>query len=1765
MSSAGGKARSEVRAAPADYASSESGSTAKASDDAGEQLQRRDNSLIGHLAIRLRRASLAHNVMAEPRISIAQKSISTSPRRSSLLSMGSALGITPYTAMPGQAQSLISKTETRFDSNGSTETRFDSNGSDQDDATAPLEARSLTPRPPRRISLEVAKNTHAVRGQKQIGEGEALLASSRMRALEENSRRASCSKSHRIWFDSTVPKPSTGGRCVDDLAIARSDREWGHNAGKRENAILNHKDSVLLVAHSILPALQGQSPPPTPASKCSEKEPRRQKSAGQPTPAQQFIAKPSLGSGRAFRSVPVFAQCTEQFLALLAAGANHKQLKPGEVRSIVMTRTSGTRARPGVAVVVESGSCRIEMGQALVDECGIGSTFGLADVMAGVSLGAAHECGADSKGTAELVVRAAKEGCRCFFFHTTALRRALNQCPQDHARLGAVLRMLSQQEVAPGKPRSGGRAVTFVGSTRQFLTALQCSETAKAPISHSTTRHLFTPREFVCCAGCRSPDGLILIRSGVLGLEIDGVEVRRVSAGHIIGEEMLFRVCHKWAVTARCITHCDVQILHRRRFTALVKDMQTTSEDQKRESARLLFLLEGQWKEDKVILTWPLFRGYDQDFLQSLARLIETRVVLMGRLLVECGAGGVGESEGREVALYFLLHGTCEEVGRVERPSRKDVQGHGQDNVRVGRNLAPGACIGVREFLGVQEVSNVTVTARTLCLVAVLHRNVFLRALDNDCHHAHQSLEVTRLLDEELDRSDPPIKHARVWLIATLPLLRGCDKSFVELVCSKATRRCCFIGQNLCQSNVVTSTMFVLARGDIGMTIADLEIKRIVPGGVINLLSLCNEPFTPAETVTCKTTSELWALTRADFEAAIKDYPNEKGRLAMLLKARLLQLGPNAVEDPSDVPPSQQVASKEGVAKDGPVVHLSNIAIFTGCSHAFLNWIQAHLETTICFQDQVVVREGARDSCLYIVCHGTLITEGSAAQQAQKSVGSGGVLGTLELLGIEEEAQATATAVEITTLQILHAPIFRKALERFPENVSHFDTVTLAKLRDRSEFVISSVPFFDGCDPDFCRQLERHLCMRLVHKGCVIIEEGSDGEKLCILSEGSAIAEDSVESPSQQQELISGVHKPQRISRLATLNANVALGLANHATSTIRAVELCVVAVIEASPFLTVLQRFPNEVTRLASLATGGRLWPLEAETVPMFCGASTNFFNNLISVSEWRMYLPSICVVKEGGVGDILFLLCYGVAVQQVSGVQVGNLLIPGDCVGKQNVLRLSTKYAADLRTQTVCHFRMLVAAQLAQLLHEHPAECRRFEQLKHQVQQEACEEERLAQACVTREKLRERIDGAFRAHVANVRDARAFASQSSATSSVLPVEVSKTRFSEALEGLSRRRRSSDMVIPPDEDDTTPSSSGMAGREPSSGLEEHAPRRASQLHARRQSALNLAQPDAPQHTCNKSTLARRMEESKALRLKLNRGEHVARDGPRKKSLWFPRLEEQSEDSDSSLSESSVRLEPALSDGPKARKAVSGGRVEAKAASLRLSSARLSKRPGQKAQGVTCPRHMWLFDGDGEPANPSRVNINDIVELEDHGIGQADPEITKAAATVGLGYVDPALVGGGKTIEQIFFAEMKDMTTTKVISSSKRVEAAIHCFAGARRDAILRGKILRLLHNDLSTDDEDGGVCMFSQEHLEELSRIFPPKVGSSSTSLAIPHDGHEDKPQFDRSLAPTAAAKSRQSSRAPTTQQALRRKFRELTCRPVRLPETSAQWPSHA
>ena len=73
--------------------------------------------------------------------------------------------------------------------------------------------------------------------------------------------------------------------------------------------------------------------------------------------------------------------------------------------------------------------------------------------------------------------------------------------------------------------------------------------------------------------------------------------------------DALLGVCPKWTVSVRCVRHCDVHVLHRSLFIAAVNEMRGSEEE--REVQCLLALLKGRWQEERAVLAWPLFHGFD--------------------------------------------------------------------------------------------------------------------------------------------------------------------------------------------------------------------------------------------------------------------------------------------------------------------------------------------------------------------------------------------------------------------------------------------------------------------------------------------------------------------------------------------------------------------------------------------------------------------------------------------------------------------------------------------------------------------------------------------------------------------------------------------------------------------------------------------------------------------------------------------------------------------------------------------------------------------------------------------------------------------------------------------------------------------------------------------------------------------------------------------------------------------------------------------------
>lgn len=1176
-----------------------------------------------------------------------------------------------------------------------------------------------------------------------------------------------------------------------------------------------------------------------------------------------------LTANRAVRQLPVFKDCSEGFFAQLVAGLEHITLKPGEHRDLGGRKAGpAEQAKPAAAVIVISGTCRVEIAGVPVEELSAGQTFCLASALAAGAGGFVSTRTTTSAGaagaTSEAVVRASgtktqspaankvpisgstptptpRSVCSCIFLRSNILRAAIQAHASDQARLRSVLQMLSRS----------------VDGVKRILAALQCHEGAKTIVSRSTSRHIYMPGETIMSQGKRNPDALLLILSGTVTLDIGGVEVRRITEGQVIGEDMLLNVNQKWMYSGTCVTPCDVMVLYRKPFTALVKEFpQGNSAEEMRELQRLLLLLEGRWKEDRVILSLPLFRGLDGEFLATLAKLMETRVVFPGDKIWTSAGGGSTRWNSDECALFVLLHGSAEEHtivspkrartrgddfwsngsgadgatrrspskstsfwsngpgadGATHRSSSKsasskDPSGKDRDKdaKKVRRPLVPGAYGGSREILGLQEI-NSTVVARTICLTAILHRSVFVHA----CEQSRGNLEapdVTKLLREELDEVEPLDDDQRPLsveqLIGHIPVLRGHDEVFMERLCGGGAQRFCMEGQHLCRAGVEASEMIVVLRGEIRTCMAGITLAHVRRGKGINLLALASSGFIPNFDAVCTRATEVWALSRSELQATLEHFPAMKRIMAPLTAAQTKGIifadrpvrGMMEDADGGEVTMVEHKRSSKlglgdrgdrrstkGDAKllkgklgsrilsshDHEAAHfvLKSVQLFAGCSKEFREWIRDHLETKLYFPDDIVFREGEAFECLFLVCKGCIVWEGRGpdiSQDTQESYYAGSTLGEPHLLGVAEKANGSAVAIEPCLVQELHRKVLLLGLQAFPDQANHFNSFAIEWLNKTDGNVLAQVPFLKNCTEELQQQLVSYARTRLIAAGELIVEKAATTGPLCIIRSGTAVVEygprqrtssggDLATADTSDLNLASsgGGVFTERLRKWDAANAALVMGLVGKAPASIKAETFCAVAEIDSHIFLTTLQRFKNQIPQMVRDVIGGHLWPGEVDSVPFFRNVSQLFFNRLVEVSDWAMYLPDKNVVKQGTSGSSMFLMCHGSAESKIDGVVVGNPLVPGDVIGKVNFLGVTDKYPTTIRTQTVCHFRVLKTVHLNMLLPEQPTEREIFEHLKADEKNKAIADLERWKLEVTKEKRRRRVELAFRKHVA-------------------------------------------------------------------------------------------------------------------------------------------------------------------------------------------------------------------------------------------------------------------------------------------------------------------------------------------------------------------------------------------------------------------------------
>lgn len=804
-----------------------------------------------------------------------------------------------------------------------------------------------------------------------------------------------------------------------------------------------------------------------------------------------------------------------------------------------------------------------------------------------------------------------------------------------------------------------------------------------------------------------------------------------------MGEALWFNVSKSWTLTAKCDTLCDVVVLNRK----LIYNKSFEIDPKHASEVQILFdLFHGQsevseaWNKKKMFFDCSLFKGCSEAFVARLAKHLEERVYLPQQTIVQVGA--------EEDSLYFLNQYVQGHEGREEiyegRRSSALITVKASALKRKSRSgkssQTPGSVFGVLQFLGLKSKHYSTLTAGSICPVQVLHRKVFLSALDDfPCEPG--STEMRHLLEDDLQHIgfDPshldPMKSEA---LASLPLLRNCSEAFVNAVKSAFGRRIHPPGQQVVRAGDKISDLVVVNRGTASALVQGVGIRKLEKGDFFGDLALLGASKRAAITVKCETTIELWVLSSTVFSEILTDFPTEEAKFVEISEYSM----PSIVSD-AQVRPRADTELRQrrrlSQAKNADARQLSHLDFFGGCATQFLEEVQRSMEERIFFAGEEILTLGDQGDCMIILHKGTVDVE--IGEEVLSELTEGSVFGEMGLLGLQERRTTTMRAKDLCACHVLHRSVFDALVKRYPKEKPRFERIALARLEQSGSFKLNHATFFSKSDPKFLELLAPYIETQLHPPGSTISTDG-----MWVLSLGEAYEE---RGGHVMRELVAG----------DAFGEAVVLGITKKIESTVRTRSLCVVRQMNSTIFLKTVAGFPIEAQRFVQQANRN-IGQGESVVSPLFRGVNPRFLENVTNALRWHTFLPGNHIIKEGFIGTAVYMLDHGTVAVEFGGQLVpGMVLGPGDCMGQMNVLGLDKKYRCGLRTESVCHLRSLTAEVLESMLSAFPGERARFEELAIETRQEESQRFQLMRELVAKANVKRRMDSAFSAHVGVVK----------------------------------------------------------------------------------------------------------------------------------------------------------------------------------------------------------------------------------------------------------------------------------------------------------------------------------------------------------------------------------------------------------------------------
>lgn len=751
---------------------------------------------------------------------------------------------------------------------------------------------------------------------------------------------------------------------------------------------------------------------------------------------------------------------------------------------------------------------------------------------------------------------------------------------------------------------------------------------------------------------------------------------------------------------------------------------------------------------DRLVHESAIFQKCSYDFVER---------VLMGAKKALCKGGQRMIEEGAAVpcSMFFVLWGIAEVSCSGETCSL----------------LKEGDSIGESQLLGCSSKWHYSVHATSMCMVCEISRAVMEDALQD---FAEEEAHFQNILEEAQARK----ARTGLALQGCASLRRGSEAFLSELE-SKMDNRVYFPEQILFAEGAEDGSLFILNHGIVGMEIAGRlvrfeEVPTMHPRLAVNedlglqrqnrrkssvgLHSGSNTPAShttdsrrsmthttlhreldeldfrilgeesvlgaiDARTITARAKSmcHVSILYRASFRQTLSKYPHDKHLIQPFLNLKN--------EDTF-----QRIPFREHWPFNSG--HLSD---------AFFEFLGRHIEKRILGIGDFLVLDELHRNVHVLLTDGNvslcqidrgrmLLRSGeseSSHEDHQVELGPGSVI-----CGDKFWTNNTIQALDTCCISILHRGVVARALEHLSADrdallptlakQQHLKMRTLGPQKDKMAKVLRERSIFADTSEGFLEQIIRIGAIRVFMPGDRIIQQGTHGTSIFILSIGTAnVVNESVEEINGQ--MWRTLTDEGTLPHGSVFGELVMLAVESTRTASIIASTVCCTWEVQHSVILALLDKYPSErrkfqkliARHLDKLAVPGIIY------LPFFSEFHQQFRTMIGVKCERQIYFPGETILREGHLGDRMFVLNVGTAmvsmqhhkVTQATGSFPCSRQIPGNQgtvhtkkdtshFGFNTICGIGghVKYPVTVTSETMCQVLVISRCTWQHALHTYP-----------------------------------------------------------------------------------------------------------------------------------------------------------------------------------------------------------------------------------------------------------------------------------------------------------------------------------------------------------------------------------------------------------------------------------------------------------------------------